>query len=55
MLRLSLRQAIVVVMLIVALVAGFIGADMSRHSQPGYSGHISHPVAIYCPPPPIIC
>ncbi len=59
MLRLSLKQSIVVIMLIVALlvtlVTGIIRADIARHALPGYSGHISHPIAMYCPPPPIIC
>jgi hypothetical protein len=60
MLRLSLKQSIAVVALIVtllfALVAGVIRADMARYTPPGHSVlHGNHPVAMYCPPPPILC
>jgi len=59
MFHLSLKRSIVVVTLVIALLvtllAGFIRADMTRHSLPGYSGYISHQIAMYCPPPPILC
>jgi hypothetical protein len=60
MFRLSLKQSIIVVLLIatllVALVAGVIRADMSRSTLPGYSGsHGNHLITMYCPPPPILC
>jgi len=60
MVRLTLKQAIVVSMLIatllVALVAGVIKADMGRSTLPTYStSHGNHQMAMYCPPPPILC
>jgi len=60
MLRLTLKQSIVVVMLITALlvtlVAGIIRADAVHYSLPGHSAlHGTHSVAMYCPPPPVIC
>lgn len=60
MFRLSLKQSIVIVALIatllVALVAGVIRADMTRSTLPGHSTlHGSQPLAMYCPPPPILC
>jgi hypothetical protein len=59
-LHLNLKQSIIVVTLIatllVTLVAGVIRVDMTRSTLPGYSGsHGNHPVAMYCPPPPILC
>lgn len=60
MFRLSLKQSIVVVALIAALlvtlVGGIIRADMARSPLPGHSGLHGHAtIAMYCPPPPIIC
>jgi hypothetical protein len=59
MIHVSLKRSIVVATVIVALLltllAGFIRADMTRQAWPGYGVHSSHPVAMYCPPPPILC
>lgn len=60
MIRLSLKQSIVLVVviaaLLVALVAGVIRVDTARGTLPGYSsGHSVSQLAWYCPAPPMGC
>lgn len=60
MIRLSMKQTIVLVVviaaLLVALVAGIIRVDAASSSLAGYSGtHITSQLAWYCPAPPMGC
>jgi hypothetical protein len=60
MIRLSMKQTVVLVVviaaLLVALVAGIIRVDTARGALPGYTGaHVVSQLAWYCPAPPMGC
>ena len=59
MLQLNLKQSIVLLVviaaLLVALVAGIIRVDTSHNSLAGYGSTHSAQLAWYCPAPPMGC
>jgi hypothetical protein len=61
MMRLSLKQAIVLVVVIAALLVALLGgairiAAAQGHLSSQHSGmHATHQLAWYCPAPPVTC